>query len=176
MTSSFQCAVCEAVLIDDDESGTDRSPCPACGSTRRLFHQDLQAVLTLYGLVELKHKRPGFKKPIHEQVAGAQFTHSTGRFSDKLRVIDRLNDRYYERITDLKTGKVLHERDEPLSHHYGRGAARLQDHGIPHEQIAVAAYYIWGKKGRLDGNDRAHWNMAIEDLKRAAAGVPTLYS
>jgi hypothetical protein len=45
-----------------------------------------------------------------------------------------------------------------------------------HDQIAVAAYYIWEKRGRGEGADQAHWRMAIEDLKRRAAGIPTQYS
>jgi hypothetical protein len=36
---------------------------------------------------------------------------------------------------------------------------------LRHEDIAVAAYYLWGKDGRVHGRDQAHWFQAIEDLK-----------
>jgi hypothetical protein len=146
-----------------------------CGSTRRVFNEHVQTLLTLYQCVTIKQKRPGFKKPIQEQTTGAVLTKSSGRFNNKVQIFDRLNDWYYECITEPETGNILYKRDEPLSHHYGRGTARFQNHGIPHEYIVVAAYYIWEKSGRGDGNDKAHWNMALEDLKRAAAGVPMLY-
>jgi len=34
-----------------------------------------------------------------------------------------------------------------------------------HEHIAVAAYYLWEKDGRVHGRDQAHWFQAIKDLK-----------
>lgn len=176
MTSTVSCADCESILIGDRTSEVGHSPCLICDSTRRIFYEHVQDVLSLSQQFGLKVKRPGIRRPIHEQVSGTEPTRSSGRLSDKVRVIDRLNDRYFERITDLETGQIIHERDEPLSHHFGRGTARFQEHGFPHDHIAVAAYYIWESKGRPNGHDIPHWNMAIEDVKRAAAGVPTLYS
>jgi hypothetical protein len=174
MTSTVSCSDCETLLIDESNQESERLPCLMCGSTRRNYCEYFQDVLPLHERIGLKVKRPGIKKPIHEQIVGADLTHLTGRVSEKVRIIDRLNDRYFERITDLEAGKILHQREEPLSHHYGRGTARFQEHGLEYGDIAVAAYYIWEKKGCSHGHDNAHWNMAIEDLKRAAAGVPTL--
>jgi hypothetical protein len=147
-----------------------------CGSTRRSYCEYVQEALALHERIGLKVKRPGFKKPVHEQIVGAEPTHSTGKLVDKIRIIDRLNDKYFERITDPTTCEILYERDEPLSHHFGRGTARFQEHGLSQSDIALAAYYIWERRGRIHGHDVAHWNMAIEDLKRAAAGIPLLYS
>ncbi len=139
---------------------------------RRIFNESLQEIVTLYEQIGIKQKRKGHKKPIHEEISGADFTRATGKYSNKIRVIDRLNDRYFECVKDLRTGKVIHLREEKLSKHFGRGSARFQDHALPHEHIAVAAYFIWEKDGHIDGRDKGHWNMAIEDLKRSAAGRP----
>ena len=36
---------------------------------------------------------------------------------NKVRVIDRQNDKYQEKVTDIKTGRVIHDVDEKLSDH-----------------------------------------------------------
>jgi hypothetical protein len=143
---------------------------------RRLLHESVLQVVNFYLQIGLKQKRKGVKRPIHEEVSGADFTRATGRYSNKVRVIDRLNNRYFECVTDMQSREVIHLREEKLSEHIGRGLAKFQDHGLPHEYIANAAYFIWEKDGRIDGHDKGHWNMAIEDLKRSAAGVPAIYS
>jgi hypothetical protein len=40
------------------------------------------------------------------------------------RSIDRLEDRYSERVTDVDTGEVIRQCDEPLSAHQGHGSAK----------------------------------------------------
>jgi hypothetical protein len=40
------------------------------------------------------------------------------------RRVDRAANRYTERLTDPRSGEVVHERDEPLSDHQGHGSAR----------------------------------------------------
>lgn len=45
---------------------------------------------------------------------------------DKLRRIDRENDRYDEVVADPETGDIIHETHEPLSQHRGHGSARPQ--------------------------------------------------
>lgn len=46
------------------------------------------------------------------------------------RVIDREKDRYMETIKD-KNGNIVHQTDEPLTEHQGRGSAkkRYYDYG-----------------------------------------------
>jgi hypothetical protein len=71
-----------------------------------------------------EHVRPGYKRPIGEGVSGKPDVHrKTGRLSLIDRSIDRLNDRYDERIVDAETGDVVHEAHEPLSEHRGHGGA-----------------------------------------------------
>ncbi len=40
--------------------------------------------------------------------------------------IDRRNDSYREIVKDKPTGKILHEREEPLSKHIGHGSAKYK--------------------------------------------------
>lgn len=120
----------------------------------------------------LKQKRPGHRKPILETVTGDDLFRKTNTWHTIDRVIDRLNDRYYELITDPTTGGVVRHCEEPLSHHVGRGTERLQAHDFPRDDVALAAYFIWEHDGRPDGRDLAHWAMVIEQLRRARRGVP----
>ena len=76
----------------------------------------------------LKHKRPGLKRPVHEQVNRPEVFRKTGEVRRVERMIDRSdpdpeNWRYREKITE-ETGEVMREVDEPLKDHTGRGTAK----------------------------------------------------
>jgi len=45
----------------------------------------------------------------------------------------------------------------------GGGAYPLRA-GLPHEYIAVAAYYLWEKDGKKHGCDLLHWHKAVDEL------------
>jgi len=55
---------------------------------------------------------------------GADLQHSTGKFVQKDRIIDKDRDHYFERVVDPSTGEVIHHCEEPLSQHWGHGSAR----------------------------------------------------
>jgi hypothetical protein len=40
-------------------------------------------------------------------------------------LIDRVGDRYRERVVDFHTGELLHDEDHPLSEHRGHGSAAI---------------------------------------------------
>jgi hypothetical protein len=42
---------------------------------------------------------------------------------------------------------------------------------LPHEHIAVAAYYIWEKENRVHGRDLVHWCLGGDELRRHVLGV-----
>jgi len=42
----------------------------------------------------------------------------------KERLVDRQNDRYFERVVDPSTGEVVHCTDHRLSDHRGHGSAK----------------------------------------------------
>jgi hypothetical protein len=44
--------------------------------------------------------------------------------------------------------------------------AGLRGCTLPHEAIAIAAYYLWQKEGCAHGKDKDHWQRAIEQLQR----------
>jgi len=101
-----------------------RPPCPACGSTTRNFTVEVHEQVTVREKLGLKHKRPGFKKPIYEEVSGDDLHRKTGLWSKLLRIIDRHNNRYKEEIVNSETGEVLRSVDHPLTDHIGRGSAK----------------------------------------------------
>src|SRR5450759_2043363 len=120
-----QCGGCRQNLEESPSLlPRDRLPCPACGSMTRIHNVEIQETITFRTKLGLKHKRPGFKKPIYEEVGGDDLHRKTGLWSRLLRIIDRQNNRYKEEITNAETGEVLRSVDEPLSDHRDRGSAK----------------------------------------------------
>ena len=87
-------------------------------------------------MLSMKQKRPGIAGYIKEIKSGDDLFRLTSEWRKLIRVFDRLNDRYYERITDPETGEVVRECDEPLSHHRGRGSERNKPHSFAEEWVA----------------------------------------
>ncbi len=132
MPDITRCRQCDTVIAGEDPAC--RQPCENCESINRNLEMDLENQLQLHEMLESKQKRPVHKKPIVEDRSGEELTIKTGRFSKKERVIDRLNNRYYEFVQDPETGEVLWECDEKLTDHYGHGSARRSteaSHGRP---------------------------------------------
>jgi hypothetical protein len=77
--------------------------------------------VTLRDALGFKHKRPGFKKPIAEGFSGWELRKTVGDLVRKLRLIDRENDHYQERV-ETEQGEVIHQVDHPLSEHRGHGS------------------------------------------------------
>ena len=44
------------------------------------------------------------------------------------------------------------------------GTGKQSATGIAEELVRIAAYYIWEKEGRPDGEDLRHWYLAIAEL------------
>ena len=174
--SSVQCGDCATYFPDEMAWDKERRPCPECGSVRRLINIQVSDEIKVYEQFRVKQKEEGTSGFVLDQTDGDDYTKSSGRYNKKVRIIDRKNDKYYECVTNSETGEVMHLRDEKLSEHYGRGTAKFQPHHFPQNHVAEAAYFIWEKTNRLDGQSLKHWDMAIEDLRRSAAGVKTLYS
>jgi hypothetical protein len=53
-----------------------------------------------------------------------EINRSTGKQVRVVRIINKTADAYYEKVTDVETGNVIHECAEPLSKHRGRGTAK----------------------------------------------------
>ena len=120
-----RCGSCGIVLDErhDCPSG-DRVPCPSCGSTKRAFDVSFSATVVARSKLGFEHRRPGYKKPIAEGVSGDDLHRKNGRWMRLSRLIDRLKNRYSERVVDPETGQVVHECDEALTEHRGHGSDR----------------------------------------------------
>lgn len=135
------CASCDYVLADPLNS-SERVPCPRCGSTSRriyeLVEEEIQAgnYIVSRAYAGGTSKRKGFK---WEASAGVEISKNLGRFVTKTRLIDKVADRYVERIFDPVTGEVLRDVDELLSEHRGRGSARLTNRGTKMDPLSAAA-------------------------------------
>jgi hypothetical protein len=117
------CADCGAPL-DEVPLGSERPPCPNCGSTRRKHFKELTAHVELHDKLAGKVRSGGKGKPRLEFVVGADLHRATGRWNQLERVVDRGGDWYREVVKDSETGRVIHATEEPLSRHQGHGSAK----------------------------------------------------
>lgn len=128
MKRQISCGACGAVA-EEDEPAVDVPPtCSACGSANCRAVLIGSTVLTIRDRVEgwvLTPARPSKKRAAEHFISGADIRRSTGELVEKIRHIDRENDRYYEKVTD-EAGVVLHHVDEPLSEHWGHGSAKFK--------------------------------------------------
>jgi hypothetical protein len=102
----------------------------------RRFEVHLEESLTVDDGLGLKQKRPGQKRPVAEEVNRPETFRKTGARHRVERLIDRSdpnpdNWHYREKITDLSTGEVVRQVDEPLKDHTGRGSAKGQKVDAP---------------------------------------------
>ena len=74
--------------------------------------------------VSVKVKNPGEKRPTIETSAVPDFNRDRAKLVHREQIIDRENDRYFERVTDYENGEIIHECEEPLSKHVDRGSAK----------------------------------------------------
>ena len=119
------CVRCDAPIDElPNAVAGDRKPCPRCGSTLRRFDVAISVTVEAHSDLGPKQRRPGFKKPIHEQKSGSSFSVRLKRWMRRTRMIDRENDRYAEKVVDPLTGETIHQCDEPLSAHQGHGSAK----------------------------------------------------
>lgn len=124
--SDTSCANCKAEL-PEDAPGADRPPCPRCGSTVRSYTATLTDSIIAYDGHRAKAKNPALpsaKKLRFDTYSGVEHSHRYGKLVRVHRTFDKDKDWYSEQVIDLQTGEVLHECQEPLSQHTGRGAAK----------------------------------------------------
>ncbi len=114
------CALDEAPGLPN----ANRQPCPSCGSRARHFRVGLHSALACHSDLGMKAKRQGVKKPIIKQKVGDSLHRKSGKWFNRVRVIDREQNQYFERVTDPIDGKVIHHCAEPLSEHRGHGSAK----------------------------------------------------
>ena len=115
--SRMICRDCKHDIGEYENMDTEIDVCPFCGS------RSLERVILLEDSFEFHEMSKGNsdkisgKRPDYEFVAGDEFSRSKRKYVDKVRIIDRQNDHYYEKVTDKETGEITHECSEPLSEH-----------------------------------------------------------
>jgi hypothetical protein len=120
-----RCIQCGAEL-QPDLCGEEPASCQQCGAHERHLVRVVNESLSVVERWRAKLKgAPGRRgRRAREMDQGHDLTCSSSRWNYLYRLIDRVANRYHERITDPLTGKVIHEVEEPLRQHQGRGSAR----------------------------------------------------
>jgi phage FluMu protein Com len=121
-----RCQDCEKVLNEVDKHA-DPSNCDRCGSNNIGFELFLTDKIKIHDQIKGKGKMQGIKKPRKETLYGDDLHRTENKWRDKIRIIDRENDHYYEKIVNKETGEIIHECDEPLSEHWSHGSAKRKD-------------------------------------------------
>jgi hypothetical protein len=83
-------------------------------------HEDI----TIREWMRARSKQRDLCRYAGETISADEWSQRYQRWVHKTRVIDRLHDRYEERVIDPETGAILYEHAEPLSAHRGHGSAK----------------------------------------------------
>ena len=103
-----------------DKTDGNHTPAPPTGKLTLKTHDA--------GVMQRKWK-PAKKHFVVDEKVGTDWSYEFKKFVEFHRIIDKENDRYYERIVDPDTGDVIREVDEPLSTHQGHGSAKTLEDG-----------------------------------------------
>ncbi len=125
----IECAYCGAEVDGRGDTSEHRVPCDKCGSTKRKYHVSVSTSVILRGGIGVKAKRVEEKKPYIEDLAVPDYSRSLEKVVHRERVIDRDNNRYFEKITDCESGELIHHSEGPLSQHQGHGNAKPKKGG-----------------------------------------------
>ena len=123
-TNTIVCADCCEEVNGLDDTPEQRILCEKCGSTKRNYSVLISESVVIRDGIGLKAKRAGGKKPYIEEMVVPDYSRNLEKVVQRERGIDRDNDRYFEKITDYESGKVIHYCEEPLSQHQGHGNAK----------------------------------------------------
>ncbi len=100
--------------------------CSKCGSDKKTIRIIVEDEVKLYEQIKIKSKgKRGDRKLNQEHIDGHELS-ANGNVVDKVRIIDNMNDVYFEEIKDLD-GKVIHKCQEKLSEHKGHGNAKKKN-------------------------------------------------
>lgn len=121
------CALCEYCWEIPEENIDNQEPCPECGSTARQISLHIEQTIGARGSLGGKVKDPSLpsrQKIRVEFFNGYEWSVELEKDIKKLRLIDKRQDHYHEKVEDPDTGEVLHECTEPLNEHKGHGNAK----------------------------------------------------
>lgn len=119
--TEIMCNNCRALLPDT------ATPCPKCGGIERTVSVKFMDCINILHNIKIVAKDPsktGKKKVQLEFITGHDKSHS-GEIMHKERLIDKKNNRYFEKVINSK-GEVIREADEKLKDHQGHGSAKFK--------------------------------------------------
>ncbi len=91
------------------------------GSNSRIIKLFVKDTITVSEpLFSYKINRQGFRRSISEFIRRIKSSKDKNNFPkgvEEERLIDRQKDRYKQIVKDRRSGKVVHQEDEPLSRH-----------------------------------------------------------
>lgn len=117
--TEYACSACKV-----PHSGEGGKPCEACGHIGRTIaitvqeNVGIQTSFRAQGYEGGKSRKKGLFTDLRERW---QQSIELGEEVHRVQHIDKRADRYTEIVRD-KQGKIIHETDEPLSEHKGRGS------------------------------------------------------
>ena len=124
----IECSKCGKIYEAESYKGIK---CQSCGAPLRMVAvikselsvEDMLSTVKFAG----KDKENGKKKrdyKVIEGMAGAEYSVSRDKYVDKVRVIDRTANRYYEKVINPDNNEVMHYCEESLTEHFGHGSAK----------------------------------------------------
>lgn len=117
---TYTCAKCSEVIKPTPKV------CPQCGGTKRIINMVVVDKIVFHDSIQGRLKRiiNGKIKVIHKQKIGDSYHRDTKKWNFRKMIVDLLNNRYVETITDKETGEIIKHTDEKLSDHIGHGSAK----------------------------------------------------
>lgn len=102
------------------------SICPKCGSNNINANIALSEILTLSEAGKLKVKEVGYKKCVKEVKFGDDYNFCLNKIVNRMMVVDRKFNEYYEEVVEKENGNIIHKCSERLDQHFGHGNAKIK--------------------------------------------------
>lgn len=117
------CYACRQLISEAGNDCSD-SPCPKCGNLTRVSYPPGQEFRLVAGGISITSKPPKGGRWEAKSIEKHSHYKATDEHHFVQRTIDRISNRYYERIVNTETGEVVRCVDEQLTDHQGRGSAK----------------------------------------------------
>ena len=106
-----------------------RRRCPKCGARSRTFSERIEDSVRLHEAWKGKVKNDAFtgKRKLRGWFfSGHEWSFRLGKFVHKSVSADKNTDTYHEQVTEIESGRVIHECSESLRDHQGHGSAKFK--------------------------------------------------
>jgi hypothetical protein len=106
-----------------------RRQCPKCRAKSREYVETIVDAVRLHEAWKGKIKSDAFTRKRKLRgwfFFGHEWSVHLGKFVRKSVSVDKNTDTYYEQITDIESGQIIHECSESLCDHQGHGSAKFK--------------------------------------------------